>query len=133
MSNLVCEEIFTRKFATVKENILTYCKKSITDNWDNSIDMWLRYDADWEFSHGFYNVVEKEFSEYMTSKIEDTLRLAGKHTKFAVSSFVEHKENVELGELLRFTEKFVSTQLDEGNFDNWCGDIYMAMHEEISE
>ena len=133
MSTAAYRETFDKKFATVKKNIINHCRKCITDNWEKMFDMWLSCEAHWEFGNGFRSIFEQEFGNYMTSEIKDSLWLAGKHILFAVSAFMSYKEHAKLDDLLNFTEKFVSRQLDEDDFDNWCGEISTAMYEETSE
>jgi len=67
----------------------------------------------------------------MNSDIEEQLWMAGKNIIFAINAFRAYKEDAVRDDVVNFTEKIVSEQLDD--FDNWCGDIAQAMYEETSE
>jgi hypothetical protein len=94
-------------------------------------DMWLSCEADMEFGYGYQNKFKEQFSEYMNEDVNDALWLAGKNIIFAINAFMGCKDDADLDDVLAFTEKFVSEQLDD--FDNWCDHIGSAMYEETSE
>jgi len=122
---------YEQKFELVRNSLISYCKDCITENWERMFDMWLSCEADMEFGHGYQNKFKEQFSQYMTSDIEALLWLAGKNIIFAINAFMSYKDDAELSDVLDFTEKFISEQLDD--FDNWCDDIAQAMYEETSE
>ena len=119
------------KFALVKNSIITQCKEVITENWLQMFDMWLSCEADMVFSHIYKSAINQEFSKYVTPEIETLLWISAKNIVFAVGTYAGMKKNTTMKDVLKFTEEFVASQLDD--FDNWCGDIGMAMYEESSQ
>jgi hypothetical protein len=122
---------YSEKFELVRTSLISHCKKRISENWLRHFDMWLSCEADMEFGHGYQNEFKKEFGKYMNSEIEAQLWFAGKNLIFAICAFMLYKDDAELHDVIDFTDKFVSQQLDD--FDNWCEDIGQAMYEETSE
>lgn len=122
---------YAEKFDLVRESLIAHCKNCIIINWERMFHMWLSCEADMEFGHGYQNTFKEQFSQYMNSDIEGLLWLAGKNIIFAINAFMSYKRDANLEDVLEFTEKFVSEQLDD--FDNWCDDIGQAMYEETSE
>jgi hypothetical protein len=122
---------FQEKFELVRESLISYCKECITTNWERMFDMWLSFEADHEFGNGYKDMFKEHFSQYMNSQIEESLWFAGKNIIFAINAFRSYKNDATLDDILYFTEKFVSEQLDD--FNNWCDDISMSMYEETSE
>jgi hypothetical protein len=122
---------YEEKFELVRKSLIKYCKELIVKNWLQYFDMWLSCEADMEFGHGYQNEFKKEFGKYMNPEIEGQLWFAGKNLIFAIYAFMSYKDDAELYDVIDFTEKFVSHQLDD--FDNWCEDIGQAMYEETSE
>jgi hypothetical protein len=123
---------YQQKFELVRESLITHYKERISALWgSNYFNMHLASDVGMDFGHAYINIFKEEFSEYMTSEIEMLLWFAGKNIAFSVSSFMSYREDAELEDVLDFTEKFLSEQLDD--FDNWCDEIGIAMYEESSE
>ncbi len=94
-------------------------------------DMWLVHDADMEFGDGYQDKFKEQYRQYMNPQIEEQLWLAGKHIVFAINAFMSYKDDANCNDVIDFTEKFVSEQLND--FDNWCDDIRQSMFEETSE
>ncbi len=124
-------EKYATKLNLVEVEFIKYCKKCISDNWNQMFHMWLEHEADMTFGYGYHNAFEKEFSQYMNTKIKDTLWFAGKNIIFALNAFTSYNKNVKLEDVLKFIELFVEQQLRD--FDNWCEDIREAMFEETDE
>lgn len=122
---------YSEKFEIVKNNIIRNSKERITDNWDGAIDMWLNYEADWEFPEIYKKAFNHEFAQYMNPDIETLLWLSAKNIVFAIVTYMSVKGNTNLDDILKFTKRFIEEQLDD--FDNWCDDIGTAMYEESSE
>lgn len=122
---------YSEKFEIVKNNIIRDSKQRITDNWDGAIDMWLRYEADWEFPDIYKKAFNHEFAQYMNPEIETLLWLSAKNIVFAIVTYMSVKGNTNLDDILKFTKRFIEEQLDD--FDNWCDHIGTAMYEESSE
>lgn len=93
--------------------------------------MWLKYDADMEFGHGYQNEFNEQFSQYMNSEVKNVLWLAGKHMVYAISAFMAYKNDADLDDVLDFTDKFLSEQLDD--FDNLCDHIAEALYQETPD
>jgi hypothetical protein len=109
--------MYKQKFELVRNSLLKYCKDCISENYGRMFDMWLSYDADMEFGHGYQNKFKEHFGNYITDEIEAQLYFAGKNIIYAINSFISLKNNdYHLNELLEFVESFVSEQLDD--FDN---------------
>jgi len=122
---------YSDKFQLVRASLISYSKQCISENWNKMFDMWLSCEADMEFGHGYQNKFKEQFSQYMNSDIEHILWLSGKNIIYAICSFMEFKTDANLNDVLDFTEKFLTRQLDD--FDNNCDTIMMAMYEETSE
>jgi hypothetical protein len=119
------------KFELVRTSLISHCKDCIIRNWERMFDMWLQMEADMEFGYGYQNKFKEQFNQYMNSDIESLLWLSGKNIVFAINAFMLYKNNAELEDVLDFTEKFISEQLDD--FDNWCDEIGSTMYEESSD
>ena len=100
------------RFTLVRHSILLYCKEIISDNWNNQFDMWLQYEADHEFGHGYQKRFKEYFSDCMNSSIEDKLYFAGNNLLFAINAYMSCKDDAELEDILELTEKFISEQMD---------------------
>jgi hypothetical protein len=123
---------YEEKFERVRVSLINHCLEHVKENWNNMFDMWLTCDADMAFGYSYQGKFKEEFEEYMNGDIEATLWLAGKNIVFAISAFMAYNDDASLNEVLDFTEKFITSQLDD--FDNWCDEIMMAMPgEEIKE
>ena len=123
---------YQQKFEMVRNTLITHYKERISALWgSNYFNMHLGSDIGMDFGHFYKNMFKEEFSEYMNSEIEMLLWFAGKNIAFSVSAFMLYNEDAELEDVLNFTEKFLSEQLDD--FDNWCGEIGIAMYEETNE
>lgn len=108
---------YEQKFDLVRNRLISYCKSCISENYGRMFDMWLRYDADMEFGHGYQDTFKQNFGDYITDEINAKLWFAGKNIVYVINSFISLKnDEYELDELLDFVEKFISEQLD--NFDN---------------
>ena len=108
---------YYQKFELVRNTLITYCKKCISENYVRIFDMWLRCDADMELGHGYQDIFKEHFGEYITEEIHAQLWFAGKNIIYAINSFISLKnDHYDLDELLDFVDKFVSEQLDD--FDN---------------
>ena len=119
------------KFELVRTSLISHCKDCIIRNWERMFDMWLLCEADMEFGHGYQDKFKEQFSQYMNSDIESLLWLSGKNIVFAINAFMLYNHNSTLENVLDFTEKFISEQLDD--FDNWCDEIGSAMYEGTSD
>ena len=119
---------YEEKLERVRVSLVQYCLECVRENWDKMFDMWLSSDADMEFCYGYKEEFNKEFTEYMNPKIESELWLAGKNIVFAISAFMAYKDDATLNDVLDFTEKFLTAQLDD--FGNWCDEIYNDMYNE---
>jgi len=109
--------VYEQKFELVRNSLIKYCKDCISENYERMFDMWLSYEADMEFGHGYQNKFKEHFGDYITDEIEAQLWFAGKNIIYAINSFISLKnDDYELNELLEFVESFVSEQLDD--FDN---------------
>jgi len=122
---------YYQKLAVVEQAVKVHFRNCITDNWDKMFDMWLDCEADMVFGHGYQAKFKEEFSNYMTSEIDDRLWFMGGNVLCAISGFMSYKDNAELADVLDFTEEFVSSQM--GHFTDWCDDIQMAMYEGSSQ
>ena len=122
---------YSEKFQLVKNAIIIESKNRITHNWERMFDMWLSCEADMEFSNIYKTAFNHEFAQYITPDIETLLWLSGKNIVFAICAYTYVKDDADLDDVLRFTQRFIENQLDD--FDNWCDDIGMAMYEESSE
>lgn len=122
---------YSEKFELVRKSLISYCKQSIIEYWEKCFDMWLSEEADMVFGNGYKNKFKEQFSQYMNSEVDGILWLAGKNIVFAISAFMSYKDNLDLDDVLNFTENFVSEQLDD--FNNWCDHISQTMYEETSE
>ena len=122
---------YEQRFELVRTSLINHCKKCISDNWEQMFDMWLSCEASMVFGYGYQNKFKEQFSQYMNTDIETTLFVAGKNIVFAIGAFMTYKKNTKLNDILKFTEFFVSEQLDD--FTNWCDEISQAMYEETSE
>ncbi len=122
---------YEEKFERVRISLVNYCLQCIRENWNRMFDMWLSCDADMEFGNGYQEKFKEEFSQYMNDKIEGDLWFAGNNIVFAISAFMAYKDDPSLNDVLDFTEKFVTAQLDD--FGNWCDEISMAMYDEEEE
>lgn len=119
------------RFELVRSSLISYCKECITENWEKSFDMWLTHEADMVFGHGYQDIFEEQFSQYMNKEIDNILWIAGKNIVFAIRAFVLYKDDTDLNDVLNFTGAFISEQLDD--FDNWCDEIGMLMYKETPE
>lgn len=124
---------YDEKLELVRTSLISYCKECIIGKWGGRdfFGMWLKYDADMDFGYGYQNKFNEQFSQYMNSEIKDVLWLAGKHMVYAISAFMAYKNNADLDDVLDFTEKFLSEQLDD--FDNLSDYIAQAMYQETSD
>lgn len=117
------------KLKRVEAKLLTECKNLVVYNWERMFNMWLSCEMDIEFR--YQSVFKNEFEQYITSEIESKLFFAGHNVKFAISAFMSYNKKATLNTVLKFMENFILEQMSD--FDNWCGDIGMAMYEETSE
>jgi hypothetical protein len=122
---------YADKFEIFKNKFITQCKETIKENWLQMFDMWLRYEAEWEFPYIYKQEFNKEFSDYMKPNIETLLWNSGKNIVFSISAYMLSKKDADLDDILNFTENFLLCQLDD--FDNWSDDIGMDIYEESSD
>jgi hypothetical protein len=119
---------YEERFERVRVSLINHCLTCVRENWNRMFDMWLTCDADMEFGDGYQNTFKEQFEQYMNNDVKNRLWFAGKNIVFAISAFISYKNDATLNEVLDFTEKFVSGQLDD--FGNWCNEIMMAMPDE---
>jgi hypothetical protein len=119
------------KFAIVRKSIITQCKEVITENWLKMFHMWLSCEADMEFPNIYKGAIKEEFAKYVTPEIETLLWISGKNIVFAICAYMRIKKNASMKDVIKFTEEFVSSQLND--FDNWCEEIGMTIYEESSQ
>jgi hypothetical protein len=58
----------------------------------------------------------------MNSEFENLLCFASKNLNFAIGAFMSSNKNVKLKDILKFTEEFISEQIDD--FGNWGDDVW---------
>ena len=119
------------KLDIVRNTIITESTQRITENWERMFDMWLMYEADWEFPYIYKKAFNHQFAQYIKPEINTLFYVAGKNIVFAINTYMSVKNDADLYDVLTFVERFIGEQLDD--FDNWCDDIGTAMYEESSE
>ena len=109
---------YEEKFELVRKSLITYCKDRITYNWERMFDMWLSCEAQMVFGDAYKDIFKEHFEDYITEELESKLWISANNIVFALGAFMAYKQDIELEDVLKFTEHFVSSQLDD--FDNWC-------------
>jgi hypothetical protein len=113
------------KFEYVRVNLIEHCLNRVKNNWERGFDMWLMCEADMAFGDAYQVKFKEEFNDYINSDTESLLWFAGKNIVFAISGFMAYKNDATLHEVLDFTEKFITAQLND--FGNWCDDIMISI------
>jgi hypothetical protein len=135
---------YQEKFQEARESLLEKIEELLTRKWNSGwFSTWLSIDAGMDVGHWWQHIFKEHFERYMTEQIENDLFMAGRQLEYALCAFLNYKsqstedeidhydEATTLEDMLIFSKSFLDAQLDD--FDNWCGEISMAMYEESSE
>jgi hypothetical protein len=115
---------FLHKITNVKNEIVKTVRESILYNYPRSFNVWLTSEAPTEFGYLYEDAFRKEFGDLIDKDVSSKLFLSGKHTVYAMESFIRfHNRRYVIRELLVFVEHFILQQIDnvQSDYDtmNW--------------
>lgn len=104
--------MFTQLFNLTETFIQVNIKNKVISNHTSpdAFRLWLKHEAKDIFAYIYIKEFAKRFKDYISDEITDQLAYAGKNLMYALAAFIQKTYTLE--ELLKFTENFITEQLD---------------------
>ena len=117
--------LFTQLFNLTETFIQVNIKSRIISNHTSpdAFRLWLKHEAKELFAYIYQKEFAKQFKDHISDEITDQLAYAGKNLMYALTAYINKPHILE--EILKFTEDFITEQLDafETDFNiDWTDD-----------